>query len=53
MVAASKLYCRIRDEQNSAIAACIRWRNHNAEPMTSFTAGSPVRSWTSCFTRAA
>jgi transposase len=34
-------------EQNAAIAAYIRWYNHQAEPKISFAASSPIRSWTS------
>jgi transposase len=34
-------------QQNAAIAAYIRWYNHQAEPKTSFAASSPIRSWTS------
>jgi transposase len=34
-------------EQNAAIAAYIRWHNHQAEPKISFAASSPIRSWTS------
>lgn len=35
------------DEQNTAIAAYIRWRNQQAQPKTNFAASSPIRSWTS------
>jgi transposase len=38
---------RSHHEQNTAIAAYIRWHNHQAEPKTSFAASSPIRSWTS------
>ncbi|RMI28642.1 IS630 family transposase [Actinomadura harenae] len=35
------------DQQNRAIAAYIRWHNHNTHPKTNFAASSPIRSWTS------
>lgn len=38
---------RTHDDQNAAIAAYIRWHNHNAQPKVSFATSSPIRSWTS------
>ncbi|MDQ0685171.1 transposase [Streptomyces achromogenes] len=40
-------------EQNSAIAAYIRWRNTRAEPKTAFAPDSTIRAWTQYPTRAA
>ncbi|MCC8249796.1 hypothetical protein [Saccharothrix luteola] len=34
------------DEQNTAIAAYIRWRNTRARPKTGFATDSPIRTWT-------
>ena len=38
---------RSHAEQNTAIAAYIRWYNDQAQPKVSFAATSPIRSWTS------
>jgi transposase len=40
-------------EQNAAIAAYIRWYNHQVKPKISFAASSPIRSWTSYPTKVA
>lgn len=37
---------RTHAEQNTAIAAYIRWRNTRAEPKTNFAPDSPIRQWT-------
>ncbi|MFF3878243.1 IS630 family transposase [Streptomyces sp. NPDC001978] len=37
---------RTHDEQNTAIAAYIRWRNTLAQPKTNFAPDSPIRQWT-------
>jgi hypothetical protein len=34
-------------EQNTAIAAYVRWHNARAQPKTNFAVDSPIRSWTS------
>lgn len=44
---------RSHHEQNTAIAAYVRWRNQNARPKVSFAASSPIRSRTSYPTKAA
>ncbi|WP_232668825.1 hypothetical protein [Pseudonocardia sp. TRM90224] len=44
---------RSHDEQNTAIAAYVRWRNTRAKPKTSFAVDSPIRTWTSFPVRAA
>ncbi|QYN38212.1 hypothetical protein K1T35_13845 [Pseudonocardia sp. DSM 110487] len=41
------------DEQNSAIAAYVRWRNARARPKSNFAVGSPIRIWTSYPVKAA
>jgi transposase len=37
---------RSHQEQNTAIAAYVRWHNAQAEPKTSFAPDSPIRTWT-------
>ena len=37
---------RTHAEQNAAIDAYIRWRNHRAQPKTNFATDSPIRTWT-------
>ncbi|MFF1477073.1 IS630 family transposase [Streptomyces sp. NPDC058301] len=44
---------RTHGEQNSAIAAYIRWRNTRAEPKATFAPDSSIRAWTQYPTRAA
>jgi hypothetical protein len=44
---------RTHAEQNSAIAAYVRWRNARARPKVNFAAGSPIRTWTSYPAKAA
>ncbi|TDD58370.1 IS630 family transposase [Actinomadura rubrisoli] len=44
---------RSHHQQNTAIAAYIRWHNQNSQPKVSFAASSPIRSWTSYPAKAA
>jgi hypothetical protein len=34
---------RSHDEQDDAIAACVRWRNQHAEPKRDFAVNSKIR----------
>lgn len=38
---------RTHTEQNTAIAAYLRWRNTRAQPKIDFATDSPIRTWTS------
>jgi hypothetical protein len=40
-------------DQNVAIAAYIRWHDHQAQPKTRFAASSHIRSWTGYPTKVA
>ncbi|MHA6623741.1 IS630 family transposase [Pseudonocardia sp. DLS-67] len=44
---------RSHEEQNTAIAAYVRWRNARAQPKVNFAVGSPIRTWTSYPAKAA
>ncbi|MDX6315832.1 MAG: hypothetical protein QOF44_5296, partial [Streptomyces sp.] len=37
---------RSHPEQNTAIAAYVRWHNAQAGPKTDFAPDSPIRTWT-------